>query len=98
MAKSCQKRLLNSTILLGKKPSVRNQLVPTVGRLNQICYLVKNFKVHKVLPNMYPSPKSISVQDMIVETLLGKSFIKIETPEPQAAASATPSKNLEAIF
>ena len=45
-------------------------------------------------PSMYPKPKSISVHDMIVETLFGNSFMRIETPAPQAAASATPSRNL----
>jgi len=43
---------------------------------------------------MYPNPKSISDHDAIVETCLGKTFIRMETRDPQAIASAIPSKNL----
>jgi len=32
---------------------------------------------------------------MMEDTLLGKSFIRMETPAPQEAASATPSRNLK---
>jgi hypothetical protein len=47
---------------------------------------------------MYPSPKSISVQDAIVVTCFGKIFIKMETTEPQQNASAIPVKNLKTIL
>ena len=49
----------------------------------------------EVLPNMQPKPNSISVQDMIVDTLFGNNFMSIETPAPHDAASATPSRNLK---
>ena len=43
---------------------------------------------------MYPSPKSISVQEAMVVTCFGKSFMRMETTEFQQAASAIPVKNL----
>ena len=43
---------------------------------------------------MYPKPNKVSVHDITVVTLLGNNFIKIETAEPHAAASAIPSKAL----
>jgi hypothetical protein len=46
-------------------------------------------------PNIHPNPKDISVQETIVDTLLGKSFIRIDRTAPIAAASATPLINLQ---
>ena len=46
------------------------------------------------LPIIYPKPNSVSVQDMIEATLLGNNFIRIETADTQAAASAIPSRAL----
>ena len=46
------------------------------------------------LPRVYPNPKNISFQAIIVETLLGNTFINMETLEAQVAAKAVPSKNL----
>ena len=47
---------------------------------------------------MYPKPNKVSVHDITVVTLLGNNFIRIETAEPHAAASAIPSKALNLIF
>ena len=61
---------------------------------------VKPFRIFLQLwkkwsPIMYPSPKSISVVDAMVVTWFGKIFIKIETIEPQQAASAKPQIHLK---
>ena len=62
----------------------------------QICKRISLFSLHLVyqLPRAYPSPKNISFQAIIVETLLGNIFINMETLEAQVAAKAVPSKNL----
>ena len=44
---------------------------------------------------MYPNPNDISVQDIMVDTLLGYKTIRIGTAEFHAAASATPSRILK---
>jgi hypothetical protein len=46
---------------------------------------------------MYPSPNSISVQETMDVTLLGNSFIRMETTDVQQAASHMPVKNLEVV-
>ena len=46
---------------------------------------------------MYPNPFNISVKDIIVDTLLVYITIRMDTTEFNAAASATPPKNLHKI-
>ncbi len=47
------------------------------------------------LPSMQPRPKRVSVNEAIVVTCLVKTFIKIETTEPQIAASEIPKTTLK---
>ncbi len=45
-------------------------------------------------PMVYPSPKNISVQDMMEATLSGQIFIRMPRTAPHEAASDMPSRNL----
>ncbi len=46
------------------------------------------------MPNMYPSPRKSSVQAETLDILDGNICIRIPTIEVEAAALATPSRNL----
>ncbi len=46
------------------------------------------------MPNMYPSPRESSVQAETLDILDGNICMRIPTIEVEAAALATPSRNL----